>query len=119
MQRPEGIDPDGSQTAVLELSDYSFPVSGSYTEAELATLYTIEPKAVLEMVCEDGGFRYTLILPDADSLVPKEGISISDAALRVTESVEIQADCRENLPDGSGYSGAYVRSDAYTAVFGN
>ena len=119
LQKPEGTDPGGSQTAVLELSDYSFPVSGSYTEAELVTLYTIEPKAVLEMVCEDGGFGYTLILPDADSLVPKEGITISDANLRVTESVEIQADCRENLPDGSSYSSAYVRSDAYTAVFGN
>ncbi len=72
---------------------------------------------------ETGGLKYTLILPDADSLTPKDGgNSIKDDNLRFTSLVQIYADVQENedMTTAPSYgSDAYVRSDPYEMTIEN
>lgn len=101
---------------------YSGSTVGSYTRINgLIIPYEVAAAARLEAVPEKGGgFSYTLILPDADSVVPEEGIVITEEGLRPTASVAVYADVEENDPDDPGQaSDGYVRSEGSEINFGN
>ncbi len=104
---------------VYELSQYHKEIEGQYEkETGFKVPYKVDLTAGLKVeALEDNRFAYTLILPDADRLTPKEdgGNSIESDELRFTQSVEICADVEEN--ETSPGSDAYVRSDAYKVEF--
>lgn len=106
--------------SVVELSAYQKEIDSVYTVSEMPYTYKVTLRAGLEVSRkENGGYRYTLILPDTDRLITRNGIEISNAELRMTQSADIQADAAENAPDNSSTSDAYIRSEPYSAVLGN
>lgn len=104
---------------LYELSQYHKEIEGQYEkETGFKVPYKVNLTAGLKVEAQgDNRFAYTLLLPDADSLTPKEegGNSIESDELRFTQSVEICADVEEN--ETSPGSGAYVRSDTYKVDF--
>ncbi len=104
---------------LYELSQYHKEIEGQYEkETGFKVPYKVDLTAGLKVeALEDNRFAYTLLLPDADSLTPKEegGNSIESDELRFTQSVEICADVEEN--ETSPGSDAYVRSDTYKVDF--
>lgn len=114
------------RTFTFTLPGYQNQVNGSYVEAGIPYYYEAKLDAVLEVKWEMGqGFSYTLILPDAESLRPKEGITITSTEqpdLRITSKAEIWSDVKENSPEGvipPGQSGAYVKSEPAVSSFTN
>lgn len=104
---------------VFDLSRYHKLVEGQYEEAVgYYVPYLVDLKARLEVAGLDGGFVYTLVLPDANRLVPGDGGNdITDSGLRFTDSVRIWSDVEEN--EEAPYSEAYVRSEECKIRFGN
>lgn len=101
-------------TGEYELSQYQREVNGYYQkETNYEVPYRVNLAAKLKVEeAQEGRYRYTLILPDAESLTPKDGgNSIVDEELRFTKSVQIYSDVVEN--ESSPGSEAYVRSDPY------
>ena len=112
------------ETGEYEL--YQHSVEGMYQRASDSEVpYETNLKARLrveEILDEEGAtgrFRYTLVLPDADSLTPKDGgneIKNDEYnRLRFTRKVEIYSDLQEN--EESPESEAYVRSKAATMEY--
>ena len=66
---------------------------------------------------EETGFKYTLILPDAESLTTVNGTVLSDPGLNVTEKALLSSDVFVNAPDGSSQSEAYTNSGEYEVLF--
>lgn len=97
----------------FDLEDYFMEVTGSYENADGLTVpYQVTAHAVLEAVWEEGtGFRYTLILPDADRMETADGSTVSGESLRPTASAAVYADVKENGQDPSVQSEAYIRSE--------
>ena len=100
---------------------YSNKAEGSYQRAGVSIPYEVSASARLEAaLAEDGRYRYTLILPDADSVTPEEGILITEENLRPTASASVRADVKENDPDvPAKLSDAYVSSEISVIPFAN
>lgn len=111
--------PDESQITLFELSDYWVKdENGGYTEAEIPYAYRVKLNARLEAAWdEENGFRYTLILPDAESLTTLNGTVLSDVGLVITEKVLLSSDVAVNAPDGLSQSDAYTNSGDFEVLF--
>lgn len=107
----------------FDLSDsYSMEVEESYDRSGAASVnYKVTAGTTLEAVWEEAtGFRYTLILPDADSVTAEDGTVINEVSLRPTGAVTVYADVKENASDKSAVnSQAYVWSDDSRLEFVN
>ena len=100
---------------------YGLQVKGTYRKDGIPIQYMADLKAALEVTPnENGGFRYTLILPDADHMETESGETITGENLRRTASVSVRADVKENdtLAGGAG-SERFVGSDATEVTLGN
>lgn len=118
---PQEPGPDAGnpvRTFTFRLPGYQNQVDGSYLEAGITYSYKAVLDTMLEVKWETGqGFSYTIILPDAENLRPKEGITITSTeqpTLRMTSKAEIWSDVNANSPEGvepPSFSNAYVKSD--------
>ena len=63
------------------------------------------------------GFKYTLILPDAENLTTLNGTVLTDVGLNITERVLLSADVAVNTPDGVSQSEAYTNSGDLEVLF--
>lgn len=98
------------KNGAFELSQYEKTITGTYAGANGGQPY--ETVLGARLLTEDSGGRYsyTLILPDANELSPKDGgNAITDSELRFTAKAEVWADVRTDE--------AYVRSDGYERDF--
>ena len=110
-QKPDGTFEEISVSdGEFELSQYQKEITGTYTDAAGERPYETVLGARLLAEKSDSKFSYTLVLPDANELSPKDGgNSITDSELRFTAKAELWADVQN--------SDAYVRSDGYERNF--
>lgn len=106
---------DSSQpagTSVYKLSSYSVAISSNYKALNQAEVYyELTLTAELEVTKKaDGGFSYTLKLPDAAKVTADDGTVITHSDLAVTESAAFKANVTDNLSDQG--SAAYAESAA-------
>ena len=115
----EPVEAQENQPLVFELEDYwAADENGVYTEAEIPYAYRVKLNSRLEVEWdEETGFKYTLILPDAESLTTVNGTVLSDPGLNVTEKALLSSDVFVNAPDGSSQSEAYTNSGEYEVLF--
>lgn len=102
----------------FELEPYKNEITGTYAGETGSIAYkTVLGARLLAEKKANGGYSYTLVLPDADALSPKDGgNSITDSSkLRYTDRAEVWADVRAN--EQTPGSEAYVRSDSYERNF--
>ena len=100
---------------------YAQEAIGVYTKDGIPIHYKAELKAALEVTMEEsGGFQYTLILPDVDHMETESKATITGENLRMTASVSVRADVKENdTLAGGARSEAYVGSDLAEVTLGN
>lgn len=124
----EPVPDEGATERIVtfRLPGYQNNVAGSYVESEAENFYEAQLDTVLEVKWEKGqGFAYTLVLPDAENLRPKEGITITSTEqpdLRITSKAEIWSDVKVNSPEGAvppSQSDAYVKSGPSVSAFTN
>ena len=106
---------DSSQpagTSVYKLSSYSVAISSNYKALNQAEVYyELTLTAELEVTKKaDGGFSYTLKLPDAAKVTADDGTVITHSDLAVTESAAFKANVTDNLSEQG--SAAYAESAA-------
>ena len=106
---------DSSQpagTSVYKLSSYSVAISSNYKALNQAEVYyELTLTAELEATKNaDGGFSYTLKLPDAAKVTADDGTVITHSDLAVTESAAFKANVTDNLSEQG--SAAYAESAA-------
>lgn len=102
----------------FELEPYKNEITGTYAGETGSIAYkTVLGARLLAEKKANGGYSYTLVLPDADALSPKDGgSSITDSSkLRYTDRAEVWADVRAN--EQTPGSEAYARSDSYERNF--
>lgn len=84
----------------FELPEYGISLDRTYTQAGITYYYQVQMNARLEVrQKEGGGYTYTLLLPDAQSLTTEGGVSITETDLTATSSVSVRADVAQNAPD--------------------
>ena len=102
--------PETAKTHTFNLDNYSVQIDSSYgTYSGARMYYNLELQAQLEVVLqEDGGFAYTLKLPDVTEMYAHDGSSVKHTNFAITDNAKLIADVIENL---SGVSTAYVPSE--------
>ena len=102
--------PETAKTHTFNLDNYSVQIDSSYgTYSGARMYYNLELQAQLEVVLqEDGGFAYTLRLPDVTEMYAHDGSSVKHTNFAITDNAKLTADVIENL---SGVSTAYVPSE--------
>ena len=102
--------PETAKTHTFNLDNYSVQIDsgyGSYTGARM--YYNLELQAQLEVVLqEDGGFAYTLKLPDVTEMYAHDGSTVKHTNFAITTNAKFIADVIDNL---TGVSTAYVPSE--------
>ncbi len=113
------VEMDENGITLFEFNDYWVKdENGIYTEAEIPYAYRVKLNTRLEAAWdEETGFRYTLILPDAESLTTLNGTVLSDVGLQITEKVLLSSDVAVNAPDGASQSDGYTNSGDFEALF--
>ncbi len=113
------VETDENRITLFEFNDYWVKdENGVYTEAEIPYAYRVKLNARLEAAWdEETGFRYTLILPDAENLTTLNGTVLSDVGLQITEKVLLSSDVAVNTPDGASQSDAYTNSGDWEVLF--
>lgn len=111
--------PETEKVHTFDLSNYSVPVSSSYTaENGAAIYYELTLTAQLEaQKKEDGGYSYTLKLPDVEQLTAEDGITITQDEFKVTKEAAFTANVMQNLEDTK--SEFYAESDKYEIKWEN
>lgn len=115
----ERVDAEENQPLVFALEDYwAKDENGVYTEAEIPYAYKVTLGTYLEVEWDEQiGLKYTLILPDAESLTTLNGTELSDIGLKITERVLLSSDVAVNTPDGVSQSEAYTNSGDFEVLF--
>lgn len=111
--------------AEAEASVYSLEVQGNYTTKNgVLKSYTLTLKTeLLAEQREDGGFDYTLKLPDVTSMKDEDGNVITNEKFSLTKTAEFAANVTANVTDQditiNKNSDAYVGSDSMTIEWQN
>ncbi|WP_288174946.1 prepilin-type N-terminal cleavage/methylation domain-containing protein [Sporofaciens musculi] len=115
----EPVNAEEDQPLVFALEDYwAKDENGVYTEAEIPYAYRVTLSTRLEVEWDgQNGFKYTLILPDAENLTTLNGTVLTDVGLNITERVLLSADVAVNTPDGVSQSEAYTNSGDLEVLF--
>lgn len=106
----------------FELPEYGASLESTYTQAGITYYYQVQMNARLEVrQKENGGYTYTLLLPDAQSMTTEAGVSITEAGLRPTLAVSVRADAAQNASDlfPGQPSDAYRPSEDTAVPLGN
>ncbi len=102
---PEGT-PEIDKVHTFKLNQYQIEIGSTYDGYKA---YEMSLMAELEVQQkEDGGFSYTLKLPDVTDVVTHDGTAVSNVNFAITNNVIVTSNVTENL-DGKS-SDAYVES---------
>ena len=102
---PEGT-PEIDKVHTFKLSQYQIEIGSTYDGYKA---YEMSLMAELEVQQkEDGGFSYTLKLPDVTDIVTHDGTAVSNVNFAITNNVVVTSNVTGNL-DGKT-SDAYVES---------
>lgn len=97
---------------------YSLEIEGKYEAGGIPIFYKGTFGASVEAEPDgNGGYQYTVVLPDSNDLTTDDGDVITGSDLRNTASVTVRADVQENEAEPG--SGAYVSSDPVESLIGN
>lgn len=99
-----------SKTHTYILDNYGVTISSRYQAANGALYYyDVTLTAQLTVTAnDDGTFSYVLALPDTETMITDDNISVTHEDFRITDSVVFKSDVQLNLNSSSS---SYVQSD--------
>lgn len=118
---PKEYEKDTPETEIVhtyELNQYSVTIKDNFMNQSGAPIYyEMKLQAELDVVWkEDGGFSYSLKLPDVSTVTASDGTIVTHDDFSMTDKATFQADVQANE---TGTSDAYIASDEKEILWNN